>query len=73
MPYSAGMPPAGYSVGAVSLVDIAPRGSDRSYAALRRRLRITTADGAEVFVVNHVGEVASRIGKAWQANCQTQT
>lgn len=55
---------------AVSLVDIAPRGSDRSYAALRRRLRITTADGAEVFVVNHVGEVASRIEKAWQANCQ---
>jgi hypothetical protein len=52
---------------AVALADIAPRGSDRSFAALRRRLRITTADGAEVFVVNHVSEVATRIEKARQA------
>jgi hypothetical protein len=40
-----------------------PRGSIRAdgYAALRRRLRITTGHGTDLFVVNHVSQVVARI------------
>jgi hypothetical protein len=50
----------------VSLADIAPRGSIRAdgYAALRRRLRITTGEGTDLFVVNHVSQVVARIDQA---------
>jgi hypothetical protein len=55
---------------AVSLADIAPRGSSpfsEGYASLRRRLRITTVHGTDLFVVNHVGRIVAQIQQARSA------
>jgi hypothetical protein len=55
------------SLSAVSLADVAPRGSNFFDGSMRRRLRLTTADSTENFVVSNVGEVASRIEQARSA------
>jgi GRAM domain len=56
------------SLRAVSLADLAPRGSNLFDGSMRRRLRVMTADdGAEHFVVSKPGEVASRIERAKEA------
>jgi hypothetical protein len=49
---------------AVSLVDVAPRGSSLFDGSLRLRLRVTTMDGVEHFVVSKVEAVVARILKA---------
>jgi hypothetical protein len=51
---------------AVTTVDIAPRGRNRFDGSLRRRLRITSAQGAEHFVVNKVGAAVDLIEAARQ-------
>jgi hypothetical protein len=51
-------------LGSVSLVDVAPRGLNPFSNSTRRRLRITTVDSVDHFVVSHVAQVVERIEEA---------